>query len=40
VLDEVGLSKSDKEKILGLNARRFFNLPERVAPKVKEAALV
>jgi len=40
ILDEVGLSKTDKEKILGLNARRFFGLAERVQSKPKEAALV
>jgi aminocarboxymuconate-semialdehyde decarboxylase len=38
VLDEVGLSNEDKEKVLGLNARRFFNLPERVTAKAKEPA--
>jgi aminocarboxymuconate-semialdehyde decarboxylase len=36
--DEVGLSKEDKGKVLGLNARRFFSLPERVAAKPKEPA--
>ncbi len=39
VLDEVGLSKEDKEKVLGLNARRFFGLPERAKLKSKEPAL-
>ena len=38
VIEELGLSKADREKIYGLNARRFFNLPERVAPKAKETA--
>lgn len=38
VLEEVGLSKSDKEKILGLNARRFFNLPEHVTTPVPQPA--
>jgi aminocarboxymuconate-semialdehyde decarboxylase len=39
VLDEVGLSKADKEKVLDLNARRFFRLPEHVEPKSKVPAL-
>jgi aminocarboxymuconate-semialdehyde decarboxylase len=38
VVEDLNLSKADKEKIFGGNARRFFNLPEPVAPKVKEAA--
>ncbi len=39
ILDEVGLSKTDKDKILGLNARQFFGLTERVQSKPKEAVL-
>ena len=38
LLDEVGLSKQDKEKVLGLNARRFFGLPEPALAKKKEPA--
>ena len=38
VLDEVGLSKEDKEKVLDLNARRFFGLNERVESKPKQPA--
>jgi len=38
VLDEVGLSKEDKEKVLDLNARRFFGLNERVESKSKQPA--
>jgi aminocarboxymuconate-semialdehyde decarboxylase len=38
VLDEVGLSKEDKEKVLDLNARRFFGLNERVGSKPKQPA--
>jgi aminocarboxymuconate-semialdehyde decarboxylase len=38
VLDEVGLSKEDKEKVLDLNARRFFGLTERVESKPKQPA--
>jgi aminocarboxymuconate-semialdehyde decarboxylase len=37
ILDEVGLSKGDKERVLNLNARRFFGLPEIVQSKSKEA---
>jgi aminocarboxymuconate-semialdehyde decarboxylase len=38
VVEELGLSKTDREKIFGLNARRLFNLPEPAVKKVKEAA--
>ena len=38
IVEELGLSKSDQEKIFGLNARRFFGLPEKVSPKAKQAA--
>jgi aminocarboxymuconate-semialdehyde decarboxylase len=38
ILDQVGLSKEDKDKVLGLNARRFFGIPERVEAKPKEPA--
>ena len=38
VVEELGLSKTDREKIFSLNARRFFNLPQPAVIKVKEAA--
>jgi aminocarboxymuconate-semialdehyde decarboxylase len=38
ILDDVGLSKEDKEKVLGGNARLFFGLTERVPAKKKEPA--
>ncbi len=38
VVQELGLSKSDQEKIFGLNARRFFKLPAPVVQQVKEPA--
>ena len=40
VLDEIGLSKEDQEKIYNLNARRFFNLPATVDAKPKEKVAV
>lgn len=39
VLEDCGLSKPDMEKILGGNARRFFNLPEPVAAQRKKLAV-
>ena len=39
LLEELGLSREDKEKILGLNARRFFGLTERVQSNPKELVL-
>ncbi len=39
VLDECGLSQEDKEKVMGLNARRFFGLPEPAQDIRKEERL-
>jgi len=39
LLEELGLSREDKDKIFGLNARRFFGLTERVQSNPKELAL-
>jgi aminocarboxymuconate-semialdehyde decarboxylase len=38
IVEKLGLSKEDSEKIFGLNARRFFGLPELVRSKPKEPA--
>src|SRR5262245_56219046 len=38
IVEELGLSKEDQEKVFGLNARRFFGLPEHVRSKTKEPA--